>query len=284
MKKLVILAAGIIALAACDGSHSKRELQIQNDSLQIVLAERNAELDDIMGTFNEIQESFRQISDAENRVDLHRGNLGENSKTAKQQITSDIEFIMKQMEENKAQIASLQSKLSKSQTNSAQLKKAVEALTQELAAKQQRIDELQAELASKNIRIQELGTTISGLTAEKEMLEEEYEAQSKTVAEQAKAMNTAWFVYGTKSELKDQKILEKGDVLRSANFNKDYFTQIDIRTTREINIYAKRAEMLTTHPKGSYELVKDGKGLLILKILDPTEFWSVTKYLVIQVK
>ena len=67
MKKLVILAAGIIALAACDGSHSKRELQIQNDSLQIVLAERNAELDDIMGTFNEIQESFRQISDAENK-------------------------------------------------------------------------------------------------------------------------------------------------------------------------------------------------------------------------
>ena len=111
MKKLVILAAGIIALAACDGSHSKRELQIQNDSLQIVLAERNAELDDIMGTFNEIQESFRQISDAENRVDLHRGNLGENSKTAKQQITSDIDFIMTQLAVNKAHLARLQSHL-----------------------------------------------------------------------------------------------------------------------------------------------------------------------------
>ena len=109
MKKLVVLAAGVIALAACDGNKGKRELQIQNDSLQIVLAERNAELDDIMGTFNEVQESFRQISDAENRVDLHRGNLGENSKTAKQQITSDIEFIMKQMADNKAQIANLQS-------------------------------------------------------------------------------------------------------------------------------------------------------------------------------
>ena len=94
MKKLVVLAAGVIALAACDGNKGKRELQIQNDSLQIVLAERNAELDDIMGTFNEVQESFRQISDAENRVDLHRGNLGANSKTAKQQITYDSEFIM----------------------------------------------------------------------------------------------------------------------------------------------------------------------------------------------
>ena len=39
-----------------------------------------------------------------------------------------------------------------------------------------------------------------------------------------------------KSELKDQKILEKGDVLKSADFNKDYFTQIDIRTDKEIKL------------------------------------------------
>ena len=68
--------------------------------------------------------------------------------------------------------------LPKSQTNSAQLKKAVESLTMQLSEKQQRIDELQAELASKNIRIQELGTAISGLTAEKEVLAEENEAQA----------------------------------------------------------------------------------------------------------
>ena len=38
---------------------------------------------------------------------------------------------------------------------------------------------------------------------------------------------------GTKSELKDQKILEKGDVLKSADFNKDYFTQIDKMCIRD---------------------------------------------------
>ncbi len=283
MRNLVCLLIVAATLASCGGA-SKRDLKIENDSLQVLLSQRDAELDDIMGTFNEIQEGFRQISDAENRVDLQRGNIGENALSAKQQITSDIQFIKKQMEDNKAQIAKLQSQLSKSQNNSAQLKKAVESLTQELAAKQQRIDELQAELASKNIRIQELGTTVSGLTAEKEQLEADNEAKAKTVAEQERAMNAAWFVYGTKSELKDQKILQKGDVLRSADFNKEYFTQIDIRTTKEINIYAKRAELLTSHPAGSYELEKDGKGLLILKILNPSEFWSVSRYLVIQVR
>ncbi|SPU14839.1 Uncharacterised protein [Bacteroides ovatus] len=68
------------------------------------LNQRNAELDDMMGTFNEVQEGFRKINAAESRVDLQRGTITENSASAKQQIASDIEFISKQMEENKAQI------------------------------------------------------------------------------------------------------------------------------------------------------------------------------------
>ena len=195
-----------------------------------------------------------------------------------------MEFIMRQMEENRQQIEKLQGQLKNSTANSAQLKKAVESLTRELAAKQQRIEELQAELAQKNIRIQELDTAVSGLTAEKETLETQNEAKAKALAEQELAMNTAWFVFGTKSELKDQKILSRGDVLRDADFNKNYFTQIDIRVTTEIALYSKRAELLTTHPAGSYEFIKDDKHQMTLKILNPTEFWSVSRYLVIQVR
>ena len=285
MKKLAVLIVCAAMLASCDGFKGcSKDLKAENDSLLIELTQRNAELDEMMGTFNEIQEGFRQINDAESRVDLQRGTITENSSSAKQQIASDIEFITKQMEENKAQIAKLQAMLKSSKNNSAQLKKAVESLTQELVAKQQRIEELQAELASKNIRIQELDAAVSGLAADKESLAAENEAKAKTVAEQDKAINAAWFVFGTKSELKSQKILQSGDVLKNADFNKDYFTQIDIRTTKEIKLYSKRAELLTTHPAGSYELVKDDKGQLTLKITNPKEFWSVSRYLVIQVK
>ena len=285
MKKLAVLIVCAAMLASCDGfKGGSKDLKAENDSLLIELTQRNAELDEMMGTFNEIQEGFRQINDAESRVDLQRGTITENSSSAKQQIASDIEFITKQMEENKAQIAKLQAMLKSSKNNSAQLKKAVESLTQELVAKQHRIEELQAELASKNIRIQELDAAVSGLAADKESLAAENEAKAKTVAEQDKAINAAWFVFGTKSELKSQKILQSGDVLKNADFNKDYFTQIDIRTTKEIKLYSKRAELLTTHPAGSYELVKDDKGQLTLKITNPKEFWSVSRYLVIQVK
>ena len=244
----------------------------------------------MMGTFNDISEGFRQINAAESRVDLQRGAVAEGSLNAKQQIASDIEFIRKQMEENKEQIAKLQSMLKNSKNNPAQLKRAVESLTQELVAKTQRIEELQAELASKNIRIQELDAAVTGLSTEKEELTAENEAKAQTVAEQDKALNTAWFVFGTKKELKDQKILtntglfKKGQVLKDSDINKDYFTQVDIRTTKEIKLYSKDADILTTHPAGSYALEKDDKGQLTLKITNPKDFWSVSKYLVIQVK
>ncbi|MCL1616350.1 hypothetical protein M3090_08095 [Bacteroides sp. ET71] len=293
MKKLVLTAMACAALlASCDGlsGGGKSRLQAENDSLQAALNQRDAELDEMMGTFNEISEGFRQINAAENRVDLQRGSLSEGSLSAKQQIAADIEFIQKQMQENKEQIAKLQEMLKSSRNNSAQLKRAVESLTQELVEKTQRIEELQAELASKNIRIQELDAAVSGLKAEKETLTAENEAKARTVVQQDKALNAAWFVFGTKKELKDQHILSntglfrKGEVMQDAKMNKDYFTQIDIRTTKEIKLYSKAADLLTTHPAGSYALEKDNKGLLTLKITNPANFWSVSRYLVIQVK
>ena len=73
-------------------------------------------------------------------------------------------------------------------------------------------------------------------------------------------------------------------VARILDLVTDEERKIDIRTDKEIKLYSKRAELLTTHPAGSYELVKDAKGQLTLKITNPTEFWSVSRYLVIQVK
>jgi len=292
MKKLAVLIVCTAVMASCDSfsGGSKDQLKAENDSLLMELTQRNAELDEMMGTFNDISEGFRQINAAESRVDLQRGAVAEGSLNAKQQIASDIEFIRKQMEENKEQIAKLQSMLKNSKTNSSQLKRAVESLTQELNAKTQRIEELQAELASKNIRIQELDAAVTDLNAVKRTLVAENEAKAKTVAEQDKSLNAAWFVFGTKKELKDQKILsgsglfKKGSVLKDGDVNKDYFTQVDIRTTKEIKLYSKDADILTTHPTGSYTLEKDDKDQLTLKITNPKEFWSVSKYLVIQVK
>jgi hypothetical protein len=72
--------------------------------------------------------------------------------------------------------------------------------------------------------------------------------------------------------------------LEDKDFNKDYFTQIDIRTDKEIKLYSKSAKLLTAHPEGSYGLVKDDKEQLTLVITNPNKFWSISRYLVIEVK
>lgn len=284
MKKIAILSVcGAMLMASCDFVGSSDKLKTERDSLAVALEQRNAELDEIMGTFNDIQEGFRQINEAENRVDLHRA-TDENSTSVKQKIQADIQFISKTMEENKAQIAKLQKQLKNSNTNSAQLRKAIESLQAELENKTRQIEGLRAELEAKNVRIQELDDAVSNLNTDVENLTAENEAKAKTVAEQDKAINTAWIVFGTKSELKNQKILASGDVLKNAEFNKDYFTEVDIRNMNELKLYAKRAKLLTTHPAGSYEFVEDEKGQQTLKITNIKEFWSVSRYLVVQTR
>lgn len=283
MKRLTLLliVSTLFLVTACNiGGASKKE----KEALELELKQQSAELDEMMETFNIIQEGFRQINEAESRVDLQRGTIGENSTSAKEQIAADIDFISRTMQTNKEQIEKLESQLNSSKTQSVQLRKAVENLNKELQARARRIEDLQTELASKNIRIQELDTIVSSLSAEREELEAANLEKARTVAAQEAEMNTAWFVFGTRSELRAQKILVSGDVLRDADFNKDYFTQIDIRTTKEIKLYSKRASLLTPHPEGSYELVKDEKNQYSLKIVDPVQFWSVSKYLVLLVK
>ncbi|MBQ8501372.1 MAG: hypothetical protein IJ494_03575 [Bacteroides sp.] len=292
MKKMVFLMLGAAMMASCNGisGGSKSQLKAETDSLALELNQRNAELNEMMGIFNDISEGFREISVAENRVDLQRGAVAEGSLSAREQVAADVAFIQKRMKENKEQIAKLEAMLKQSKNASAELKKMVESLNQELTTKTQRIEDLQSELASKNIRIQELDAAVAGLTADVVTLSASNEAKAQTVAAQDKAINAAWFVFGTRKELKEQKILtdtglfKKGEVMKDADVNKDYFTQIDIRTTKEIKLYAKNAELLTTHPAGSYVLERDDQGQLTLKITDPKDFWSVSKYLVIQVK
>ena len=91
--------------------------------------------------------------------------------------------------------------------------------------------------------------------------------------------------------MKEQRIIEDGKVLRS-NFNRDYFTKIDIRIDKEIRLYSRSAKILTAHPQSSltahpqssYTLQPDANKQYILRITNPQLFWSTSKYLVVLVK
>ena len=287
MKKLLLLSVCVAMFSSCGEMKKNEALKAQNDSLNVALAERDAELEGIMEAFNEVQEGFRLINEAENRVDLQAGKV--EGASAAQKIREDILFISEKLQSNRTRIAELEEQLKNSKYASSQLKKTIANFKEELEAKSQQIETLQTELASKNIRIAELDDAVAGLTQNVADLVAENKVKEAMVATQDKALNAGWFVFGTSSELKDQKIiskklLQKTKVLENENFNKDYFTQIDIRTDKEIKLYSKDAKLLTAHPEGTYELVKDDKEQLTLKITNPNKFWSVSRYLVIEVK
>ena len=199
-------------------------------------------------------------------------------------IQENMQFIQEAMKQNRELIAQLQERLKTTTFNTKALEKTIANLQAQLESQNQRIQELEASLAEKDIIIAEQGDQIDNLNENVTTLTEENRQKTETVAAQDKDLHTAWFVFGTKAELKEQKILQKGDVLKTNDFNKDYFTQVDIRTMKEIKLYSKSAEMLTTHPKGTYTLQKDQKGEYVLHITDAQKFWSVSKYLVIKVK
>lgn len=287
MKRILLLSVCVALLTSCGYMGKNDATKGQNDSLSEALAQRDAELNRLMEAFNEIQEGFRMINEAENRVDLESGVMEGRSDI--QKIKDDVCFIMEKLEANRKRIAELEEQLEGSRYASSQLKTTVANLNKELLSKTQQIETLQAELASKNIRIAELDDAIVGLTQHVNDLVAENKAKSAIVASQDRALNAAWFVFGTNSELREQKIiskkfLQKKKVLESDDFNKEYFTQIDIRTDKQIMLYSSQAKLLTSHPAGSYEFKKNEKGQLALLITNPNKFWSVSRYLVIEVK
>ena len=175
-----------------------------------------------------------------------------------------------------------------SKYQSSQLKQTVDRLSAEIESKTAMITSLQEDLAKRDIRIKELDDAVSDLSGKVTDLSQETEEQKNTISTQDKELNTVFYVFGTTKELKEQKILSGGGLFKAkevmkGDFNKDYFTKADLRTLKEIPLEMKKAKILTNHPEGSYSLVKNDKGLLTLVISDPQNFWSLSKYLVVNV-
>ena len=283
MKKFFLAAFCVLALAACNKSGKDAQRlasEQQRDSLERIIAQKDNEINDMMSTLNDIEEGFREISEAEDRVTVAKRGEGA---SASARIRENMQFIQQTMKQNRELINKLRQQVRESSVKGEQLKRTLENLTAQLAEKEQMLQQLRAELDAKDIHIAELDETIADLHQDVASLKDEGTKKDATIDTQDKQLNTAWFVFGTKKELKEQKILQDGKVLQS-NFNKEYFTKIDIRVDKEIKLYSKSAEMLTAHPASSYTLERDANKQYVLRITNPQQFWSTSKYLVIQVK
>jgi myosin heavy subunit len=285
MKKSLLLVVCAAMLVSCEqmfkGSKVSEE-DARLDSLHSLLDQKDTELNEMMDAFNEIQEGFDAINEAEGRVNLLSENAEGND--AKANIAENMEFIETTLLENRRKIEDLQQKLKSSSVNASKLQAAINKLTEQLEQKTKELDDLRQQIAERDIKIVELGESVEQLKTENTQVKAESEMNAEIAKNQDAQLNTAWYMFGTTKELKQHRILVDGDVLKSKDFDADYFTKIDIRKVNVIPLNSKSAKLLTTHPEGSYSLLKDSKGEYTLRITNAPEFWSVSKYLVIRVK
>jgi chromosome segregation ATPase len=280
--KALCVAAMASALVACnEGMKGNDNGDRERDSLRNIIDQKDNEINDLMGTFNEIQQGFDLINEAEGRVNMLKDNAENNS--SRENIRENMTFIQETMEENRRKIEELENKLSSSTINSSKLKETISNLTLQLNAKTAELEALRAQLAEKDVMIAELGTAVNTLKDENAQVKQQKDEVEQIAKNQDSQLNTAWYVFGTSKELKEQGILQKGEVLKG-DYNKEYFTKIDIRKVNVISLESKSASLLTNHPAGSYTLLKDSKGEYTLRITDAQKFWSVSKYLVVKVK
>jgi chromosome segregation ATPase len=240
----------------------------------------------MMTTLSDIEEGFREITEAQSRVTLAKQGEGTNTM---QRIKENFQFIQSMMKQNKELINKLKQQVRESSVKGSQLKKIIDNLTQQMETKDQQLQALREELDRKDIHIAELDEKVASLNTDVTTLKEDNTKKEQTITTQDKALHTAWFVFGTKDELKEQRILTKDGLfsktkLLEKDFNKDYFTKIDIRIDKEIKLYSKSAEILTSHPAGSYTLQRDANKQFVLRISNPEAFWATSKYLVVLVK
>lgn len=289
IKKIMYLFPLIFACMACGGGQTSDEykaLKAQNDSLLLSKSELEKEVNDYLSAINTIQKNMETIKQTENDIYIQPvTEFSTEDDIAK--LNNDMVFLSDLLKQNKTELDRLNSKLRKSSLKINELEKTIAKLSVALETESKKVAELSAELKNKNVQIEELGQTVAGQKDDIARLEAEREMDKAELKAKDNALHTAWYVFGTRKELKEQNIINTKGVFSSKNllesdFNKDYFIKIDARNTHSIPLYSSRAKILTTHPASAYTLVKENDNF-VLSILDTEAFWSISKYLVIEV-
>ncbi len=274
----LLLTVGSVSFTSCGGDKEKEvnpladSLAGVNGELNGKLSEKEAAMQEFISSFNEIQENLNAIKEKE-KIVSNASSQGD-VKSKEDQIKEDIQAIYDLMSKNKNRISSLSKKLKNSNLKLEGLEKMIENLQNSINLKDAEIAELKTKMEGLNIELSNLTTNYQEVEAE--------------VAAKKEEINTAYYAIGTSKELKAKNVISKeggfiglGKTTKvKEDFNKEYFTKVNIEQTTSISIGAKKAKLITSHPSGSYKMIGE-KPVEKIEITNAKEFWSASKYCVI---
>jgi uncharacterized protein YhaN len=275
---IAIFAASALTFSSCGTGEPEKDpvkdsLNMEIGNRDNKISEKEQAIQEFVTAFNEISTNLDEIK-AKEKIVTGNSASGTDAKSKEEQIKEDIQAIYNLLGKNKARVGSLNKKLKEANLKMEGMEQMIANLERMISDKDAQIEDLKNKIESLNI---ELGNMEANYTA--------VEVESNTKTEK---LNTVFYCIGTGKELKEKGVTSKeGGVLGmgktvtlKADFNKDYFTKVDMTQMTVIPIGSKKAKVLTTHPSGSYKLVGE-KPVEKLEITNPEEFWGASKYLVI---
>ena len=294
MKKIsyfVLLMIGLAVMPSCQ-RHNQSEAEVSrldsiNAALQDSINTANAEKDSLMQLMGDIADGMAKIKELEDIVSVN--NLNGETPDRKKQLRDDIVLIQESINKHKKRLEELEKRLKQSTNYNASMQKSIANLKQQLDEQQKTINSLTEQLAAAHIQIKNLNQSVDSLTTVNKTVVKEKEAaqeQSRQLTDEVNTLNTCYYVIGSMKELKANRIVESGFLRKTkilqGDYEMSYFTKADRRTLSEIPLHSKKAQLMTNHPKDSYEIVDQG-GTKTLHILNADRFWEKSNFLVIKV-
>lgn len=284
MRNLIVLGlAAALVMGGCSNKEKEEEARRQADASRAELVAAVADRDELLNLVNEISTGMEQIKQLENILSVSGG---DETPGQRQQIKSDIAAIQKTLQERREKLEELENKLSASSQSNQALKKTIGTLraqidsqTAEIGSLRSNLDEAKATIGSLDAQVDSLNTTVSTVVAQRDSTDQQNLALQNE-------MNLCYYAIGTKSELKENRIIETGFLrktkLMKGDFDRNFFTVGDKRTLTTLDLNSDKAEILTNQPAGSY-VISEGNGHKVLRITNPAAFWSLSNYLVIKI-
>ncbi|BDX37946.1 hypothetical protein CYCD_13010 [Tenuifilaceae bacterium CYCD] len=285
---IVISMALLLLIGACN-QKEKRQIDLltkENEALRHDSKSKDSTINQFFLLLNEIEQNLTEVKQKQQVISKNAIQDGELKPDVREQIDQDIQTINELMDKNRKTIAYLNKKLKQSNLKVAEFEKM-------LAQTQKQVEERDAEIAELKEKLATLNFSIETLNAKVDTLTEDNIELNVKVNKQTEAINTAWYTFGSKKELLEHGVIDKtGGFLgigkttkMKADFDNSYFTKVDISQVKSIDLFVKKAKLITTHPSDSYQLVTAQNGSIEkIEITNPDKFWSASKYLVIEVE
>lgn len=210
-------------------------------------------------------------------------------KLDKRQIAANLKSMANLLAEQREKLRLLQDSLEnrKSVQGMAHLQRVVEFLNHELDEKDRAIQRLRADLNKSRKDVSRLQASLTETEERADEAEKKAETLTTALSVQDNVINECYVKVGTKKQLAASGLLKGGFLKKRKidyeNMDKSKFIAVDIRKFREVTLNSDNPRILTPQPSSqSYYIEKSGNGTCTLAITDPTLFWSVSNFLIIQ--